>query len=204
MTVIPHDAEHPLDELDVDELPAVIEVQPGHRVGQGMHQCLDARHDVAVGPVFHRTIRGPAGEHVGEGDRVREFALEAVPAVGDGIDFEEPGGVFHRGARPADGDLGAQHRPGFCRGQGGRGVVCVAHRLEVAVHRGCGHGQQLVADLVGEQGGVGFQLAEAFEAFEFIGDDRREVFAAGISGQGPDPGQEGDGGRFVGAGPALG
>lgn len=67
-----------------------------------------------------------------------------------------------------------------------------------------GHGQQLVADLVGEQVGVGFQLAEPFEAFEFIGDDRCEVFAAGLSGQGPDPGQEGDGGRLVGAGPALG
>jgi len=41
--------------------------------------------------------------------------------------------------------------------------------------------QRLVANRVGEQRGVGFQLTEPFEAFEFIGDDHREAFAAGLS-----------------------
>lgn len=44
----------PLDELDVDDLPAVIEAPIWHRVGQGLNRGFDTLQHVTVCPVLHR------------------------------------------------------------------------------------------------------------------------------------------------------
>src|SRR5664280_2386536 len=91
--------DHPLgapgDQGVVDELSAVVTVQPDHRVRQPVSDLRDGRNDPGVGAVADGDVHGPPEVDVGSGQRPGVLTLEGVPAVSDQVDLEEPWGLLH-------------------------------------------------------------------------------------------------------------
>src|SRR6266851_5238532 len=115
----------------VDELAAVIAVEPEERHGQALAHAMHAPAHPLVPLAPDRLELDPGGGDVHGAERTEVKALRTAAAVGDEIDLEEPGpGVVPLG-EGADGDLVAKPGPhprggGPARGPGwparGRGA----------------------------------------------------------------------------------
>src|SRR5680860_879375 len=91
-------------------------VQADHRIGQPAGDLLDGCDHPGVGPVADRDVLGPAEKDVGDGQRPGMLALEAVAAVRDEVDLEEPRRLLHLIHRLAHTDRGPQRLSGTGRG----------------------------------------------------------------------------------------
>lgn len=106
----------PGDQGVVDELSAVVAVQPDHRVRQPSSDLLDGRDDPGVGAVADGDVHRPPEVDVGRGQGPGVLTFEGVPAVRDQVDLEEPWRLLHRVHRLTDHDRGPQRGPGTGRG----------------------------------------------------------------------------------------
>src|SRR5664280_241653 len=180
--------DHPLgapgDQGVVDELSAVVTVQPDHRVRQPVSDLRDGRNDPGVGAVADGDVHGPPEVDVGSGQRPGVLTLEGVPAVSDQVDLEEPWGLLHLVHRLTYHDRRTQRGPGTGRGLR-RGVPGVLGGFEHPVDRGRAHRHQLLTHLGVEPLSDLAQLTEGLQLGQGGGHDRGQVLPARLPDQRP-------------------
>src|SRR5664279_1723652 len=180
--------DHPLgapgDQGVVDELSAVVTVQPDHRVRQPVSDLRDGRNDPGVGAVADGDVHGPPEVDVGSGQRPGVLTLEGVPAVSDQVDLEEPWGLLHLVHRLTYHDRRTQRGPGTGRGLR-RGVPGVLGGFEHPVDRGRAHRHQLLTHLSVEPLSDLAQLTEGLQLGQGGGHDRGQVLPARLPDKRP-------------------
>src|SRR5713101_5188396 len=160
----------------VDELAAVIAVEPEQRHGQALAHAMQAPAHPLVPLAPDRLELDPGGGDVHGAERTEIKALRTAAAVGDEIDLEEPGAGVVPLREGADGDLVAEPGPdprggGPARGSGG---ACGG---EQPAERGRTHVADELVDLRRQP-----QLAIAGEPVEELGHEGLEAMRANVSG----------------------
>ena len=78
-----------LHQMPIQELPTVIAVKAKQRKRQGVFDILNLLKDVGFAFAPDRPLLCPAGGNIDGVDGVDELAEESLPAMGDGIGFQE-------------------------------------------------------------------------------------------------------------------
>ena len=101
------------EQVGVDELRAVVGVDPENRERELGDDLLDRLEHPDRSLVLHRAIDSRACRDVGEGEREAELAARVAPLVADEVDLDEPGFVLVPLGPGADRDLGLEQRAGL-------------------------------------------------------------------------------------------
>jgi hypothetical protein len=99
----------------VDELSAIVGIETEQGKGQAGAGISNRVADCVLAAIHERDALGPLGRDVGEHEAMQIFAIAALPAVGDQIDFEETGAVVIPVGEGTKGDLLSEERAGFGR-----------------------------------------------------------------------------------------
>ena len=132
-------------EVVVDELAAVVRVQPQQGEGQVLadvtdgaaHPLLALAHDGAAGHPTGGDVHGAKGVEV--------LALDTVAAVSHQVYFQKAGLVLIPFSEGADGDGGLEERPRLGGGEG-FSQLSLTMRTEQPVDSGSAHGGHLILD----------------------------------------------------------
>lgn len=84
-------ASGPIDHVVVDELAAVVEVQPGDLERDRLDGESERGEDVDVGVIARRARERPTRAHIGQVQGPAELPFQRRPAVRDRVALEEPG-----------------------------------------------------------------------------------------------------------------
>ena len=169
------------DELEVDELRAIIAVQPEQGEREPAADLLQGGKDMALGLVGHHRHLGPAGGHIGQGEREGVLAKGRAAVVGHQIDFTEAGPQVAPVGKGADGHMMLQEGPGP-----GVGAALVQAHLafdgskQPVERRGRGVHQELTELWVLE-----LQQALALKLRHQLAQERDQPFAAEPVGESP-------------------
>ena len=96
----------------VEELGAVVGIEAKQWEGQGSFDIFDLFQDVTFSLTPDGTLFGPSGGDIDAVQGIGEGAREGLPAMGDGIGFEESG-VRLVPLVGLDGDMLSEEGPGF-------------------------------------------------------------------------------------------
>src|ERR1039458_1345534 len=102
------------EQVGVDELAAVVGVDPDNREGELATDALDRLEDPDGSLVLHRPVDRPNRGDVGARQGEAEFATRVAPFVADEVDLDKAWPVLDPLGPGADGDLRLEQGAGLC------------------------------------------------------------------------------------------
>jgi hypothetical protein len=136
------------DQHFIDELAAVIGIDPQNRKREERACASEGRQDRLLAPMQERQAFRPSGGHIGERQRVDIPSLDVGATMSHEISFQKAGSGLLPLPEGADRDLLLEQRS---RSRGGEAALThLSLGTQQAIRCGSAHGKQLAATLLRE------------------------------------------------------